>query len=312
MSEQALQELYLQLRQRGYPARQVAVEHARELQAEFEERHEQGLFDEEFYQECLTGFSFAPPAELPGARSLIVAAIPRPQTQAIFNWRGQRQALIIPPTYTHYRETTQAWLDLVAGLLAPFGYHAARSGLPLKLLAVRSGLASYGRNNITYVPGLGSFLQLVAAYTDLECVEDSWGEARMMERCHDCKACRRHCPTGAIPSDRFLLRTERCLVYHTEREASIPFPSWIDPSWHNCLIGCMRCQQACPEDRDFLSWVEETEEFSEEETALLLEGVSGEKLPPETAAKLERIDVLRFVDLVPRNVGAILLRQPLP
>ncbi len=308
MSEQAVQELLAQLRRRGYPARQVAVEHVREIQAEFVERHRQGLFDEEFYQECLTGLSFDLPEELPGARSLIVAAVPRPQTKAVFTWRGQRHELIIPPTYTHYRETTQAWLDLVAGVLAPLGYHAVRPGLALKLLAVRSGLAAYGRNNITYVQGLGSFLQLVGAYTDLECVEDSWGEARMMERCHDCQACRRRCPTGAIGSDRFLLHTERCLVYHTEREAKIPFPSWVDPSWHNCLIGCMRCQQACPEDRDFIDWIEETEEFTEEETALLLGSVSSDKLPPETVAKLERIDVLRFVDLVPRNLGAILLR----
>jgi epoxyqueuosine reductase len=308
MSEQAIQELYVHLHQRGYPVRQVAVEHARELQTEFEERHEQGLFDEEFYQECLAGLSFAPPAELPGARSLIVAAIPRPQTQAIFHWRGQRQAVIIPPTYTNYDKIAQAWLDLVAGLLAPFRYHAARTKLPFKLLAVRSGLASYGRNNITYVQGFGSFLQLLAAYTDLECVEDSWGDARMMERCRDCQACRRRCPTGAIPPGRFLLRGERCLVYYTEKKADIPFPSWIDPSAHNCLIGCMRCQQACPEDRDFLSWVGESEEFSEEETALLLGGVSSEELPPETAAKLERIDFLSSVDLLPRNLGAILLR----
>ncbi len=308
MSEQAVQELFAQLHQRGYPARQVAVEHVREMQAEFEERHRQGLFDEEFYQECLAELSFDLPAELPGARSLVIAAVPRPQTRAIFTWRGQRHELIIPPTYTHYRETTQDWLDWVSGILAPLGYHAVKPGLALKLLAVRSGLAAYGRSNITFVQGLGSFLQLVGAYTDLECVEDSWGEARMMERCQDCQACRRHCPTGAIRSDRFLLQTDRCLVYHNERDAQIPFPSWIDPSWHNCLIGCIRCQQACPENRKYRDWIEETEEFTEEETALLLENVSSEQFPAEMTAKLGRIDVLRFIKVVPRNLAAILLR----
>jgi epoxyqueuosine reductase len=40
----------------------------------------------------------------------------------------------------------------------------ALSLLPLKSLAVRSGLAAYGRNNVCYVPGMGSFLELVGLY----------------------------------------------------------------------------------------------------------------------------------------------------
>jgi epoxyqueuosine reductase len=37
----------------------------------------------------------------------------------------------------------------------------------LKRLAVRSGLARYGRNNVTYVEGMGSFLELSASLTDM-------------------------------------------------------------------------------------------------------------------------------------------------
>ena len=27
-----------------------------------------------------------------------------------------------------------------------------------------------------------------------------------------------------------------------------PLPSWVEPGWHTCAVGCLRCQQACPEN----------------------------------------------------------------
>ena len=48
-------------------------------------------------------------------------------------------------------------------------------------------------------------------------------------------------------------------------EAKIPFPTWIKPEWHNCIVGCMRCQAACPENKPFLHKIGETVEFTEED-----------------------------------------------
>jgi hypothetical protein len=62
----------------------------------------------------------------------------------------------------------------------------------------------------------------------------------------------------------------------------------------------------CPEDRDFWGWTEGTEEFSEEETSLLLEGGPEERLPQETIGKLERLDMLGDLALFPRNLGVFL------
>ena len=119
----------------------------------------------------------------------------------------------------------------------------------------------------------------------------------------------RSCPTGAIPSDRFLLRAERCIVFHNERKADIPFPAWMDPSWHNCLLGCLHCQRICPEDRDFLQWIVEEEEFSEKETELLLKGVTRNQLPAATVAKLERLDLIEDVGILPRNMGVFFTKD---
>ncbi len=289
--------------ERGYKGRIIPIQHLRDLQEEIEECYRQRLFDEEFYQERLAWFDFQIPNSLPEANSIIVVAVSRPQSHAVFTSNGESRALILPPTYVAYEKTRKIVEDFLAGILEQKGYQIARTKLPLKLLAVHSGLGLYGRNNICYVPNMGSFLQLVAVYSNLPCRKDNWQEVQMMERCQNCNACRLNCPTGAIPFDRFLLRAERCIVFHNEKKGSIPFPEWINPSWHNCLVGCLHCQTICPENKDFLQWIEGREEFSEEETNLLLQGVPLDQLPAETVRKLKKLDLIEYIDSLPRNLG---------
>lgn len=302
--EIATGELRSRLEEEGYQSRTVSVQHLRDLQESIEGSHSRGLLNEEFYQERLTSFTFKPSNLLPKATSLIVVAVPRPTIRAIFTWRGESVPLLIPPTYTAYHETDRRVRDLLSKVLTPGGYCVAQAALPLKTLAVRSGLGDYGRNNICYVPGMGSFHQLAAFYTDLPSHEDSWREPKMMERCQSCQACLKGCPTGAITSERFLIRAERCLSFHNERAAK--FPAWIGPSWHNCVVGCLRCQGVCPQNVSFLKWIEEGEVFSEEETTLILDCVPQDRLPTETVKKLEKLELIEYLDVLPRNLDALL------
>lgn len=308
-ARKCVEELFLQLAERGYQGRIVPIQHLPELQEEIEGRYRQGSFNKEFYQERLTFFNFRIPDSLPETKSIIIVAVPRPQGQAVFTWKGETRALILPPTYVAYDQTTNRMLEFLGKILDAEGYHVARTALPLKLLAVRSGLGEYGRNNICYVLGMGSFLQLVAVYSDLPYEEDSWREVQMMRNCQRCQACRRSCPTGAISSDRFLLHTDRCIVFHNEKKGNIPFPAWMDPSWHNCLYGCLHCQRVCPEDRKFLQWIDEKEDFSQEETGLLLEGVPRDQLSAATIRKLEYLDLTDSLDSLPRNLGVFFRRS---
>ena len=87
------------------------------------------------------------------------------------------------------------------------------------------------------------------------------------------------------------------------------FPDWIDPASHNCLIGCMLCQQFCPEDKGFLEWFEGNETFSNEETSQLLRGTSSDQLAPTTQAKLERLELLDYLEILPRNLGVFFNRS---
>jgi epoxyqueuosine reductase len=284
----------------------ISTNHLPELQNEIENRQNQGQLDKELAQRYLFRFKFTPPEELKGARSLIVVAMPRPLTKAIFNWNGIKQSFILPPTYTAYDEKRLHVERLVAEAVGKEGYKIATPLLPLKLLATRSGLAEYGRNNVAYVKGMGSFMRLTAVYSDMPCEGDQWQETKMMSRCRDCELCRKACPTGAISAERFLLYAEKCLTYHNEKEADIPFPAWLKKEWHNCLIGCIRCQAACPENKPFLQLVGETAEFTQEETRLLLNSVPPQQLPEATFAKMKLLSLTDYYKELPRNLSVLL------
>ena len=294
--------LFQQLEERGYRGRVVTIQRLHDLQEEIETRYREGLLDETFFRKRLTQFVFSPPESLPEAQSLIVVAVRDPQVRFTFTWKGKRIPLIVPPTYLHWRKTDKHVEDILAEILGPERYRVAQASVPKKLLAVRSGLAAYGKNNITYVAGMGSFHRLVAFYSDLPCQQDDWQEPRMMELCQKCRACLRSCPSGAITAERFLLRAERCITFHNEEPSDVPFPAWLDPSWHNCLVGCLHCQRVCPENKEFLAWIEEGAEFSAEETTLLLEGVPLNQLPAATLTKLEQSDLADLADTLPRNL----------
>jgi epoxyqueuosine reductase len=299
------EELLAQLTEWGYQGRIVSLQHLGDLQREIEGQYKRGLIDQELFQTYLTGFTFEPPDSLSGTRSILAVAVPEPRIGVSFTWNGKRIRTVIPPTYGE-RKKTRRVRERLAQTLEPAGYRIAEAVLPKKLLAVCCGLAAYGKNNITYVPGMGSFHGLVAVYSDLAAPDDRWRQPQMMESCRNCSACGRHCPAGAISAERFLLHAERCITLHNEKPVDVPFPAWMDPAWHNCLIGCLHCQRVCPENREVWSWVEEGAGFSEEETALLLEGTAFDRLPAATAEKLERLDLEAFVDLLPRNLNALL------
>jgi epoxyqueuosine reductase len=292
----------------GYRASVVSIRRLHDLQEAIDGAHERGFLDEAFYQERLTRFVFSPPDNLPEARSLIVVAYRDPPVRFSFIWKGERFPLVVPPTYLHWREKDRRVEGLLAELPEPQGYRVAPATVPKKLLAVSSGLAEYGKNNVTYVEGMGSFYRLAAFYSDLPRKQDEWGEPKVMERCERCSRCLRSCPTGAIDPERFLLRAERCITFLNEKPGHVTFPEWVDCAGHNCLVGCMHCQRSCPENRAVLDWYEEGVEFSEQETELLLGGLPSAELPAVLVEKLERWDLLELLDVLPRNLAPLLDR----
>ena len=285
----------------GFHARNVSIEHLAEMKNEIEGKHQEGLFDETFYGEELAGFEFDIDSTLPAAKSLIVVAAPQPQVKAMFTLQGSDIPGILPPVYSY--ETDRRIESLLEKRLTRAGYRLHKVTLPWKLLAVRSGLAQYGKNNISYIDGMGSFYRLVAFASDLPIVEDNWIQPQMLDACQSCDACRRACPTGAIAPDRFLLHAERCLTFHNERQG--PFPEWIKPDWHNCLVGCMICQKVCPQNKSYRKWIEDGPRFSEDETTAILSSVSESDIPKTAIEKMEALDIIEYAEMIGRNLRVL-------
>ena len=97
------------------------------------------------------------------------------------------------------------------------------TSLPIKRLAVLSGLSEYGRNNVTSVPGIGSWVQYTVFLTDAPFDDSNWREKPVMAAaCEACDICIKACPKGAISKDRFLFYREKCKGCDTECYWSCP------------------------------------------------------------------------------------------
>jgi epoxyqueuosine reductase len=290
------------LEERGYRGAVVPIEHVVQLKHEMEELLSQGAIDTGLCERYLPYFKFDVTAHLPQACSVIVTAAPQPQRRVTFHLNGQRHSFILPPTY--YYDTDELVKRTLQENVGPDDYQLYATALPAKLLAVRSGIAEYGRNNIAYVRGMGSFVRLRAFLSDMPPGKSDWLERRTMKECDTCRACLNECPTGAIVPDRFLIHAERCITFLNEGPEE--FPQWVQPTWHNSLIGCMKCQLICPANRGLVEWVEEGEDFNEAETELILSGTPLDRIPPATVQKLRATYMLDCLDVLPRNLGVLL------
>jgi epoxyqueuosine reductase len=276
------------MQQFGYRAKTVSIKHLPEVQEAVGQLVRQGLISKRLYERW--HFYLKTNESLPEAKTIVIVAMPQSITRVCFTWQGVTYPADIPPDYfakTAYESRAE---EILKNVLETAGYRIARAHLALKTLAVRSGLAAYGRNNITYIPEMGSLYILVAFYTDWLYEEDNWQDSRVMEECDDCSLCLENCPTGSITVDRFLIHAENCLGFLNEMEPDFPYWVQLQPDWRNALIGCMRCQFVCPVNKPYLENIVEGPSFSEEETSLILGKTPLGNLSPETREKLKIFD----------------------
>ncbi len=289
----------------GFHVRVAGAGHLEDLRREITGRIESGEIDRDFAAERLAHFEFSPVIDGKRPNSLIVTAAFQPQQMTVFNYRGKDYRYPIPPTYSG--DTDDAISAVLREVLEPQGLALEPAVIPLKLTAVRTGLARYGRNNIAYHPRWGSYFRLRAYLSDLPAATDHWTEPAWLPECADCLACAKACPTAAIPDDRAVIRAERCLTYFNERPED--FPDWVGPAWHNCLIGCLRCQFACPVDRDIDITPGKPFRFDEAATASLLAAREESDLAPPVREQLAALWLLEDWRLIARNLEVLLARD---
>lgn len=297
------QDIISTLEKLGCKAKIVSISHINEMRDELFGLRDSNMLDKKLYADMFLGMDFNPDKALEKVKSIIVIAAPQIITKANFQYKNSTYSLTIPPTYVadDIRNKVKEVMD---GISSKNGFTAVGTKLPQKQLAVKSGLAKYGKNNITYINGMGSFHVLMSYYTDLDLLVDSWQEAEIDSDCINCSVCRKNCPTGAISLNRFLINAEKCITYFNEFDYD--FPRWVKPEWHNSLIGCMSCQLKCPKNAAFLGEADVIVTFTGEETKMLLDKVSLESLSEDTIKKLEDIEMTSNYSVLSRNIKVLL------
>jgi epoxyqueuosine reductase len=295
-------ELILSLEKLGCKAKIVSISHIDEMRDELFALRDSNMIDKKLYKDMLSGMEFNSDNTLKNAKSIIVIAAPQIISKANFQYKGTTYSLNLPPTYVAdgIRSKVKGAMNEIS---SKNGFKVQGTKLPQKQLAVKSGLAKYGKNNITYIDGMGSFYVLMSFYTDLDLLTDSWQE--IDGDCINCSICIKNCPTGAISEKRFLINAEKCMTFVNEY-GDDDFPEWVKPEWHNSLIGCMSCQLKCPKNSAFVNKSSVIATFTEEETNMFLDKVSFESLPEATVKKLDDIAMTSNYSFLGRNIKILL------
>ncbi len=201
--------------------------------------------------------------------SVVVVAMPRPAHRVAFELANGRFEALLPPTYVRYRPTFEEVRQDLARNGLPGSRIEHLTG-PLKATAASLGLVRYGWNNLTYSPGFGSYQQLCGYVTDVELPVGNGSRPRepsLLSECEGCDRCRAACPTHAIEDSQVLIHAERCLTFANENPG--PWPDWVPPRAHSCLLGCLACQRVCPANPK-LPVIDSGLTFSREESDALL------------------------------------------
>jgi epoxyqueuosine reductase len=108
-------------------------------------------------------------------------------------------------------------------------------------LAAKAGLGWVGKHTLLLNSHAGSWFFLGEVYTSVPLPVDITAEP---DRCGDCQACLKVCPTDAFPRP-YELDARRCISYLTiENKGSIP-EEFREPMG-NRVFGCDDCQAICP------------------------------------------------------------------
>jgi epoxyqueuosine reductase len=204
------------------------------------ERRERGLFADMKFTMAQPERSCHPELLLPGARSVVSAALCYWEPEAeLAAGAGRLARYTWSDAYAELREQLGVLGRAIGGayrVLVDANQHVDREA------AARSGVGFYGKNTMLITRTHGSWVVLGTLVTDRELVE-----TRALDTdCGECRICIDACPTGALDEPGVLDAT-KCLSYWTQ--APEPIPSDYRHRLGPQVYGCDICQDVCPWNR---------------------------------------------------------------
>jgi epoxyqueuosine reductase len=211
-----------------------------ETERHIRERKARGLFADMRFTMAQPEVSCHPEALLPGARTVVSAALcyyaPGPEPAA---GEGRLPRYTWWDAYAALREKLDELGRRLGGayrVLVDANQHVDREG------AVRSGVGFYGKNTLVITRRHGSWVVLGTLITDVE-IERT---APLDLDCGSCTLCIEACPTGALDEPGTVDST-KCLSYWTQSGDSIPAEYRAELGAQ--VYGCDICQDVCPWNR---------------------------------------------------------------
>ena len=204
------------------------------------ERRARGLFAEMKFTMAQPERSCHPETLLPGARSVVSAALCywRPE-QPLEPGEGRLARYTWSDAYAELREQLDALGRAIGGnyrVLVDANQHVDREA------AARSGVGFYGKNTMLITRRHGSWVVLGTLVSDRELEPTPPLDAD----CGDCRICIDACPTGALDEPGTLDAT-KCLSYWTQ--APVAIPAEYRAALGAQVYGCDICQDVCPWNR---------------------------------------------------------------
>jgi epoxyqueuosine reductase len=211
-----------------------------ETERHIHERRERGLLADMKFTMAQPEHSCHPEALLPGARTVISAALcyyaPEPDRP---NGQGRLPRYTWYDAYAELRRTLAELGRQLGGsyrVLVDANQHVDREA------AARSGVGFYGKNTMLITRRHGSWVVLGTVVTDVE-LEST---PPLALNCGDCRLCIDACPTDALDEPGTLDAT-RCLSYWTQAPVTVPEP--YREHLGAQVYGCDICQDVCPWNR---------------------------------------------------------------
>ncbi len=204
------------------------------------ERRARGLFADMRFTMAQPEVSCHPEALLPGARTVVSAALcyyaPGPGPAP---GEGRLPRYAWSDRYAELRAKLEELGERLGGsyrVLVDANQHVDREG------AARAGVGFYGKNTMLITRKHGSWVVLGTLVTDAV-LEPS---APLELDCGSCTLCIEACPTGAL-DDPGVLDSTRCLSYWTQ--SPDPIPEEYREELGAQVYGCDICQDVCPWNR---------------------------------------------------------------